>query len=872
VLVVVVALAILAPGISTYSLVDPWETHYAEVARNMRTDGDLVHMRWPGVSYQDAPNEGFRSKPVLSFWLMAASMKVLGVAADGGYSGELTSGGRVMFAVRIPFVLAAVAGLTLLWWMLARLVSRRLAWLGLLVVGSAPMICLIARQAIPDMPMAACSVGAVALFIMAVEDGERPVTRLGARLDARALVVGLVCLFVLAQAIYYAVYFATTPRLGIPGRIPNPALWLPALMVIVLGGLSRDGWLIVRLPMVLVGGVIAAIVNAPVPLRGRKPHVRHAFDVLAAWERYSLDRYVVRILPIVLALAMVAANLLGRPGPIGNVLFAAVILVTAVVWAVTIAAAGWAGTNELADRFLAMAPITTMRQVYLLGCYLLLGIALLAKGPPGVTVVTGVGFFYVVCFNRWGALVSGAFELKRGLITMIVVAIPWHIGLLLKEGPRFIQEYFYEHILNRAGDGSVDKSYGTFEYYTSQLGHGMWLWAAILPAALGAAYVRSRRDTREGRVRFLVALWAIVAVALFSLLQTKFHHYLLPAIPPLALLVAFFLDDILARRERLHPLFALIGAGIVLLITRDLMFEPERWVEMFVYRYDRPWPSTEPYAIDTSDGFLALGIAGTLALMITSTRFVRVGVALTGVAGLAICVWALQIYMPLAGKHWGMREAARTYYEDRTIYGERVVYFGDAQLADDWQDTRDKWSFQTVVPDNVQLGQPMTITVQLNKAEDERITEQEIVMVGAATEIGTHSIEVTLAQGERAKLDPLVARGANSARRGRPPIRAVDADRLIAWQLYWRGEQFWSAGEINGWFPDMKTSFPSANAKLQDYLNDRARAPLGRRYFVITGASSAPGIKALLPTQRAKDTFEVLDTTSNKFSLAAFYL
>ena len=36
-----------------------------------------------------------------------------------------------------------------MWWMLARLVIARLAWLALLVVGSCPFFCLIARQAHP---------------------------------------------------------------------------------------------------------------------------------------------------------------------------------------------------------------------------------------------------------------------------------------------------------------------------------------------------------------------------------------------------------------------------------------------------------------------------------------------------------------------------------------------------------------------------------------------------------------------------------------------------------------------------------------------------------------------------------------------------
>jgi hypothetical protein len=104
-------------------------------------------------------------------------------------------------------------------------------------------------------------------------------------------------------------------------------------------------------------------------------------------------------------------------------------------------------------------------------------------------------------------------------------------------------------------------------------------------------------------------------------------------------------------------------------------------------------------------------------------------------------------------------------------------------------------------------------------------------------------------------------------------VRAVDADRLIAWQLYWRGENFWSGDEIWGPFPELKTAFKEANnTAFGKYINDRSRAPLGRRYFLITEAGRITGVRATLPTQRARDSYEVIDTTSNKFALAAFWL
>ncbi len=851
-LVIMVSLAVMVPGIWSYSLVDPWETHYGEVARTMLQDNDFVKTNWVGTS-TGSPGEveGFRSKPVLMFWMMSAGLRAVGAAEDGGYSGEMTDSVRIMIGIRMPFICAAVFGLTMLWWMLARLVSRRLAWLALLVVGSTPIFCMIGRNAIPDMPMVACTAGSIALFLMAMEDGDRPIRTRGAlwkgrfHYDARHIVFGIAVGFVLLQAIYYAVFFGRGPQLGIRGAIPNPAIWLPGLMLWLSCGLSRDGWLIVRLPLVLIGGVIAAIVNEPMPARRPGQSMwRHVFDdIMTPWERHSVDRYIVRGLAFPLAV-------LGGSG-VGP---------------------AWIATNQMAERVLGMRPVTTMRQLYLIGCYFLLGISLLAKGPPGFTVVVLVGFFHLVCMNRWQQFFDGAYEIKRGLVMMIVVAIPWHVGMWLKEGLRFVDEYFYTHILNRAGAG-VDNSPGTFEYYTNQLGHGMWLWAALLPAAFAATMMRAGRDTREQRVRFTLGLWAILATSLFCLVQTKFHHYILPAIPALALLVAWFLDDLLAKRERLHPLYAALAIGIVLMITRDLMYEPERWIEMFVFRYDRPWPNADPYAIDTSDAFLALGLFASVALAVAATRYVRVGVAMIGGAGLAICIWALQVYMPIAGTHWGMRDAVRTYYENRTVYGEKLVYFGEGQLYDEWHDEDDVRTFETMIPSTLQVGQPMTITLQVNKAEDDRVIDHEVVLIGTCTSIGDHSVEVTLVPGQRDKLKSDLTRGKAGKRGARKPIKVVDADRLIAWQLYWRGENFWAGGEIWPFLPEMKTSFPNPNnVEFTKYINDRARAPIGRRYFVVTEAGRITGIRSLLPTPRGRESFEVLDTTSNKFSLGAFDL
>jgi hypothetical protein len=229
--------------------------------------------------------------------------------------------------------------------------------------------------------------------------------------------------------------------------------------------------------------------------------------------------------------------------------------------------------------------------------------------------------------------------------------------------------------------------------------------------------------------------------------------------------------------------------------------------------------------------------------------------------------------MPIAGQHWGMREAIHRYYEDRQIYGEKLVYYGAREVYDDWHDKDTRWTFETFVPRDLQVGQPMTLTVQLNKVNDERVMEAQLTLVASVARVGDHEVEVELPPAERHKLDPWIARGKTNPAHGRDAVRTVDADRLIAWHLYWRGELFWSGGEIWGPIPEMRTTFENDNeAELVKYLGDRTRAPLGRRYFVITQSGRAGGLRGLLPTPRARESFETVDTTSNKFTLVSFTL
>ena len=288
--------------------------------------------------------------------------------------------------------------------------------------------------------------------------------------------------------------------------------------------LWRDGWRLVRLPVLLPGALLAWVAKEPAAPNRAPSRWRHFHDeILARWDRHALDRYVIR----------------------------------ALAWPVV---RDWESTDPVADRALRLAPITSMRQLYLLGCYSLLGISVLAKGPPGLAVVGAVGVFYVVAARQVARPLRGRVRAQaRHRCSWSSTFLPWHLAMCLKEGVRFIDEYLFTHILNRAAVGAVDNSLGTFEYYTSQLGHGMWLWAALMPAALAAALLRARTDYARGPR-------AVPRRAVGDRRRSRSSASSRPSSTTTSsrscrrsrILVAFFLDDILARPRPPAP--ALRGA------------------------------------------------------------------------------------------------------------------------------------------------------------------------------------------------------------------------------------------------------------------------------------------------------------------------
>ena len=138
------------------------------------------------------------------------------------------------------------------------------------------------------------------------------------------------------------------------------------------------------------------------------------------------------------------------------------------------------------------------------------------------------------------------------MAALIVVAlgVPWWATMHFRHGRIFLDRLLVKHHLQRVGVG-VHGDDGSIAYFIGQLGYACFPWVAFIPAAMFWAlrYPKDRAEDPRGQGQALrmLALWSVGSFTLFSAMGTKFHHYIFPVVPPLAVLVGLYLDRVLGK-------------------------------------------------------------------------------------------------------------------------------------------------------------------------------------------------------------------------------------------------------------------------------------------------------------------------------------
>ncbi|HEY4186923.1 MAG TPA: glycosyltransferase family 39 protein [Polyangia bacterium] len=335
---------------------------------------------------------------------------------------------------------------------------------------------------------------------------------------------------------------------------------------------------------------------------------------------------------------------------------------------------GAAGVLRWSARMRVKAPL------YLLLAAVLCGLATLAKGLAGLGLPVLVFLVYLLFTWNWKRLDRA--QLRTGVVLAFVacavVAVPWHHAMLVRHGFPFWDELYGDNHWRRLVTGRHGDR-GTFEYFLRELGYGMLPWIGIAPAALVTAAMRPLRDAGRQALYWFGAIWFVAAYTLVSLSVTKFHHYILPAIPGLAIVVGVAIEDFLSRRTTRAALVTVcMGLGLWAVVAADLVDArnaAQRFIWLFSYDYintpkGRPWPE----ALDFRPALIVFAAAFALVTGFFVWRRSRKGAAV-GICLLAIAFsyYLLDRYMPATAAYWSQKHLIATYYETRRSPLEKLL-------------------------------------------------------------------------------------------------------------------------------------------------------------------------------------------------------
>lgn len=191
------------------------------------------------------------------------------------------------------------------------------------------------------------------------------------------------------------------------------------------------------------------------------------------------------------------------------------------------------------------------------------GLATLAKGPLGLLLPGLVVGGFLLLTRDWRrlreVLAPGA------LAAAALLAAPWYLAILYDQGRHFLDVFILNHNLQRFSS-TIHNHPGPFWYYLPVLLAGSFPWSGlVLPGLLQSAPRESRSD------RFVLA-WLVLPLAFFSLAASKLPGYILPCVPPLAILCGRAADRLIhggptPGRQLWGRVVALVGLGLGALLA-----------------------------------------------------------------------------------------------------------------------------------------------------------------------------------------------------------------------------------------------------------------------------------------------------------------
>ena len=167
----------------------------------------------------------------------------------------------------------------------------------------------------------------------------------------------------------------------------------------------------------------------------------------------------------------------------------------------------------------------------------LLGLAVLAKGPVALILfsfIAGITFWRLKDLRpafRGGWLV--------GTLLLAAVISTWYVPAYFANGQVFVKEFLIDQNIGRftGGDAAHSIGFAGLLIFPIIIFLGFIPWSGWLPKAWWNSFKSA------DRTEVFCGIWAAVVFVFFTISGAKLVHYILPAFPPLAFLLARRLNN-----------------------------------------------------------------------------------------------------------------------------------------------------------------------------------------------------------------------------------------------------------------------------------------------------------------------------------------
>ncbi|MFT3713300.1 MAG: glycosyltransferase family 39 protein [Archangium sp.] len=305
------------------------------------------------------------------------------------------------------------------------------------------------------------------------------------------------------------------------------------------------------------------------------------------------------------------------------------------------------------------------------GAFAAVGVSLLAKGLLGFLPFVLVPLAWVATDGARAAFTKLKTVPWWGPLLTLAIGAPWYVAMSLfperdDEGRRFAERFFgYDHLDRLVNGVHTTTPGGTFTYFLEQGAFAIAPWVVLVPLAL---MISTPKDSPARRLHVLFGLTSLLTFVLFSASATRFHHYVFPVLPGLAVLIALAIDQLISSATlegRRAPL--LLGAALAALVWKDLWQRPRHLLDLFTYNHDRPYPDAVLSAPFPFRNFIALvGVVVVLGVMMTIIQ--RQHENLVRIVGGAACLFAACLvwqHWPALGRHWTQRDLTDHFFAAR---------------------------------------------------------------------------------------------------------------------------------------------------------------------------------------------------------------